>query len=335
MLDDSCTSEILIAPVKNCTPGAPRGPGPWPFARARSVRPRDRGCRRTHQRSMTEAAATEEAPEEVRRRRSKTAPVLDAHLGLALFSSFGTEPGRGFFPGASTRRPRASPDVFAPRHALTLAIPHERALAPHRPSSGRRRGGHRQESIDAVLANAPYKHAFVGQWTNDVVETCVKRLAGLNKPFKYVVTCVIMQRNGAGLHTAASCFWDNDTDGSRDGPVGEQEHVLRRDGWFGVVNEDNSDPTSLSQSTQRVAVAAMATGRAAAEGDHEGGPVVARGLRGEETQGVRALVRRGLARQFKDLAPNPVPVDRTTPWSCAARRPRGAPVAPAEATRAR
>lgn len=72
-----------------------------------------------------------------------------------------------------------------------------------------------KESIDAVLENAPYKHAFVGQWTNDVVELCVKRLAGLNKPFKYVVTCVIMQRNGAGLHTAASCFWDNDVDGSR------------------------------------------------------------------------------------------------------------------------
>ncbi len=72
-----------------------------------------------------------------------------------------------------------------------------------------------KESIDAVLENAPYKHDFVGQWTNDVVETCVKRLAGLGKPFKYVVTCVIMQRNGAGLHTAASCFWDNDTDGSR------------------------------------------------------------------------------------------------------------------------
>ena len=44
-----------------------------------------------------------------------------------------------------------------------------------------------KESIDAVLENAPYKHDFVGQWTNDVVETCVKRLAGLGKPFKYVV----------------------------------------------------------------------------------------------------------------------------------------------------
>lgn len=30
----------------------------------------------------------------------------------------------------------------------------------------------------------------------------------------YLVTCVIMQKNGAGLHTASSCFWDNTTDGS-------------------------------------------------------------------------------------------------------------------------
>lgn len=27
------------------------------------------------------------------------------------------------------------------------------------------------------------------------------------------VTSVIMQKNGAGLHTASSCFWDNSTDG--------------------------------------------------------------------------------------------------------------------------
>ncbi|CAE7396047.1 Dynlt1 [Symbiodinium sp. CCMP2456] len=33
------------------------------------------------------------------------------------------------------------------------------------------------------------------------------------KPFKYVVSCIIMQRNGAGLHTATSCFWDAGNDG--------------------------------------------------------------------------------------------------------------------------
>lgn len=32
--------------------------------------------------------------------------------------------------------------------------------------------------------------------------------------FLLVVTCTIMQKNGAGLHTASSCFWDNTTDGS-------------------------------------------------------------------------------------------------------------------------
>jgi len=31
---------------------------------------------------------------------------------------------------------------------------------------------------------------------------------------QYVCTCVIMQKNGAGLHTS-SCYWDNTTDGSR------------------------------------------------------------------------------------------------------------------------
>ncbi|XP_035757885.1 dynein light chain Tctex-type 3 isoform X1 [Egretta garzetta] len=31
-------------------------------------------------------------------------------------------------------------------------------------------------------------------------------------PFR--VTCAVMQRSGAGLHTASSCFWDTTTDGT-------------------------------------------------------------------------------------------------------------------------
>ncbi|KAJ9529685.1 hypothetical protein QJQ45_014451 [Haematococcus lacustris] len=83
-----------------------------------------------------------------------------------------------------------------------------------------------KESVDAVLQNQQYSEAKclsnhllwpvqVSQWTNICLENCVKKLAGLNKPFKYVVTCIIMQKNGAGLHTAASCWWDSTTDGSR------------------------------------------------------------------------------------------------------------------------
>ncbi len=86
-----------------------------------------------------------------------------------------------------------------------------------------------KESVDAVLQNQQYNEAKVGrcrarsvprkvhsslpsrvrstravlpmpaqvsQWTASCLENCVKKLAGLNKPFKYVVTCIIMQKNG-------------------------------------------------------------------------------------------------------------------------------------------
>ena len=62
-----------------------------------------------------------------------------------------------------------------------------------------------------------FQHAKVNQWTNGVVESCLASLTKLQKPFKYIVTCVIMQKNGAGLHTASSCYWDNSTDGTLKG----------------------------------------------------------------------------------------------------------------------
>ena len=50
-------------------------------------------------------------------------------------------------------------------------------------------------------------------WTANLVENVLKQLCAINKPFKYVVTTNFLQRNGAGLHTACSCFWDSKLDG--------------------------------------------------------------------------------------------------------------------------
>ena len=72
-----------------------------------------------------------------------------------------------------------------------------------------------KESLDNVLQSKQYDADKVSQWSNECMTNCLKRLLALNKPLKYVVTCSIMQKTGAGLHTAASCFWDNTTDGSR------------------------------------------------------------------------------------------------------------------------
>lgn len=71
-----------------------------------------------------------------------------------------------------------------------------------------------KESIEGAIGGNAYQHNKVNQWTSSVVEQCLNQLTKLGKPFKYIVTCVIMQKNGAGLHTASSCFWDNTTDGS-------------------------------------------------------------------------------------------------------------------------
>ncbi|XP_036208564.1 dynein light chain Tctex-type 1-like [Myotis myotis] len=71
-----------------------------------------------------------------------------------------------------------------------------------------------QEAIESAIRGNAYQHSKVNQWTTNVVEPTLSQLTKLGRPFKYIVTCIIMQKNRAGLHTARSCFWDSSTDGS-------------------------------------------------------------------------------------------------------------------------
>ncbi len=50
--------------------------------------------------------------------------------------------------------------------------------------------------------NIVYNRDKVNMWCGQIIDYCIKELAKLNKWVKYVVTCIIMQRNGAGLQTA-------------------------------------------------------------------------------------------------------------------------------------
>ena len=56
-----------------------------------------------------------------------------------------------------------------------------------------------------------------------------------NQPFKYAVSAVIMQRNGAGMVSASSCYWDGDTDGSMtESWVGTHMHCVVTVFAFGI-----------------------------------------------------------------------------------------------------
>jgi dynein light chain Tctex-type 1 len=70
-----------------------------------------------------------------------------------------------------------------------------------------------KNAIDTTLKDASYNPKKVNDWTNTVVDGCLKGLQTLQRPFKYIVTCIICQKNGAGMNTAATCFWDTNKDG--------------------------------------------------------------------------------------------------------------------------
>ena len=71
-----------------------------------------------------------------------------------------------------------------------------------------------KESIETAIGGNSYTSNKIGIWTNSIVESTLASLTKLQKAFKYIVTCIIMQKNGAGLTTASSCYWDKEMDGS-------------------------------------------------------------------------------------------------------------------------
>lgn len=78
-----------------------------------------------------------------------------------------------------------------------------------------------QEDIETIVKNAItstltdilYNPMKVNDWINTIVDACLKELQSLNRPFKYVVTCLILQKNGAGLDTGTALSWDHLKDG--------------------------------------------------------------------------------------------------------------------------
>uniref|UniRef100_A0A3B3QDZ7 Dynein light chain Tctex-type 3 n=1 Tax=Paramormyrops kingsleyae TaxID=1676925 RepID=A0A3B3QDZ7_9TELE len=74
-----------------------------------------------------------------------------------------------------------------------------------------------KECIEGIIGGMDYNQNKVNQWTASIVEHSLTTLVKQGKHFKYIVNCAIMQKSGAGLHTASSCYWDITTDGKHRG----------------------------------------------------------------------------------------------------------------------
>ncbi|CAF2581501.1 unnamed protein product [Rotaria sp. Silwood2] len=71
-----------------------------------------------------------------------------------------------------------------------------------------------KDVIERLIGTNSYQHDKVTRWTVDIVDQILTELTILDKRFKYIVQAVIMQKNGSGLHSASSCYWNDITDGS-------------------------------------------------------------------------------------------------------------------------
>ncbi len=81
-----------------------------------------------------------------------------------------------------------------------------------------------QSIVKQKLGNEKWSAKKVDGWSKDIIEFALKSLAEMKKPFKYVVTCIIMQRNGAGMSSAYSSYGDNMRDSLYSVPC-ETEHL--------------------------------------------------------------------------------------------------------------
>jgi dynein light chain Tctex-type 1 len=70
-----------------------------------------------------------------------------------------------------------------------------------------------RHAIHNSLNENQYNMKKVNEWTNAIVTHCLRELQALERPFKYIITCVIMQKTGAGLNSTTSMFWDKAKDG--------------------------------------------------------------------------------------------------------------------------
>ena len=69
------------------------------------------------------------------------------------------------------------------------------------------------ESIDGTLKDETYDESRSAAWGDKICELVMRRLIDLKKPSRYAVQCLIMQRNGAALHSSTASYFDTANDG--------------------------------------------------------------------------------------------------------------------------
>ena len=70
-----------------------------------------------------------------------------------------------------------------------------------------------KDTIMEVLESANWDDTKVEGWINEICEKIMKRLVDLKMPYKFIVTCMLVQKTEKPLFSSFSTHWENNTDG--------------------------------------------------------------------------------------------------------------------------
>uniref|UniRef100_A0AC34GXF6 Dynein light chain n=1 Tax=Panagrolaimus sp. ES5 TaxID=591445 RepID=A0AC34GXF6_9BILA len=70
-----------------------------------------------------------------------------------------------------------------------------------------------KELFEQTIGKEQYEHVEGLKWNKKLVESVTQALVGMSRPYKYCVSCIIMEVGaGVGLNVASTCYWDRATD---------------------------------------------------------------------------------------------------------------------------
>mmetsp|Transcript_22721 Transcript_22721/g.59252 ORF Transcript_22721/g.59252 Transcript_22721/m.59252 type:complete len:142 (-) Transcript_22721:48-473(-) len=84
--------------------------------------------------------------------------------------------------------------------------------APGPAHSNKEIDGAVRAAVAQVLGSHPFAVDLVDEWCNQILEHSIKQVASWGRPFKYIGTCVVSRQSHETLDTAATAFWDTQSD---------------------------------------------------------------------------------------------------------------------------
>jgi len=71
-----------------------------------------------------------------------------------------------------------------------------------------------REAAEAVLGKTAYNTQKVRGWADEILRSSGQKLGELDaKGYKFILTCTLLESNGAGFYTGSAGYWEAETDG--------------------------------------------------------------------------------------------------------------------------